>query len=109
MIYQQLRSTRVEAAQKKGEQVRDMWHKADWTKVRQNPESIKLPREDWLLRHDCERYVRRTWEAALEAFNGGKPLPREKLAAGPESDELAVVFPPSPVLTPKEESEKRLM
>ena len=83
--YQRLRYERVKEAQKKGEEVRDKWHKADWTKVRQNPAMIKLPREDWLLKHDCERFVRRLWSRASVE---GATLERRSLACGPESDEF---------------------
>ncbi|KAI5820119.1 hypothetical protein BZA77DRAFT_127223 [Pyronema omphalodes] len=102
--YQKLRYERVKEAQKKGEQVRDMWHKADWTKVRENPESIKLPREDWLMRHDCERYIRRQWNrASIEGY----VMKREWLACGPESDEFTYQdMPPTP---PAEDSLKRLL
>ena len=105
--YERLRYERVKEAQKGGAKVRDMWHKVDWTKVRQNPELIKLPRADWLMLHDCERSVRRLWRhASVE----GTPLKREWLAAGPESDETLYrpEFPPTPVLTPKEELDRRL-
>ena len=117
--YQRLRFERVKEAQKKGEQVRDMWHKADWAKVRKNPSIIKLPREDWLLQHDCERFVRRLWSLASVE---GTTLERKWLACGPESDEFeclerenpqqhhrqtatANVCPPTP---PAEEAHKRL-
>ncbi|KAF8535418.1 hypothetical protein BDD12DRAFT_912790 [Trichophaea hybrida] len=101
--YQRLRYERVKSAQKIGDQVRDMWHKADWSKVRKNPDSIKLPREDWLMRHDCERFVHRMWSrASVESTK----LNREWLACGPESDEfLQHGMPATP---PAEEIEKRL-
>jgi 2-polyprenyl-6-methoxyphenol hydroxylase-like FAD-dependent oxidoreductase len=103
--YQRLRSERVKEAQKKGEKVRDMWHKADWSKVRENPASIRLPREDWLLKHDCERFVRRMWARASDE---GIELKREWLACGPESDEIFTELPPTPMATPLEEFERRL-
>lgn len=109
--YQRLRYERVKEAQKKGAQVRDMWHKADWSKVRANPELIRLPREDWLLRHDCEKFIRRMWSRGSDE---GCELKREWLAAGPESDEFemlereAQIMPPTPVETPSEEFERRL-
>jgi len=82
--------------------VRDMWHKADWSKVRQNPDSIKLPREDWLMRHDCERFIYRMWSrASLE----GIKLNREWLACGPESDEFLQERPATP---PAEDIERIL-
>ncbi|KAF8248753.1 FAD/NAD(P)-binding domain-containing protein [Wilcoxina mikolae CBS 423.85] len=101
--YQRLRYERVKSAQKIGDRVRDMWHKADWSKVRQNPDSIKLPREDWLMRHDCEGFVHRMWSrASVESAK----LNREWLACGPESDEFSQHE--MPATPPAEEIEKRL-
>ncbi|KAJ5218385.1 uncharacterized protein N7498_000484 [Penicillium cinerascens] len=53
--YQDIRYERVRAVQKTGETTRDMWHKADWDKVAKDPESIQLPREDWIFRFDAEK------------------------------------------------------
>jgi 2-polyprenyl-6-methoxyphenol hydroxylase-like FAD-dependent oxidoreductase len=98
--YERLRYERVKAAQKKGEEVRDMWHKADWAKVRQNPSSIKLPREDWLLKHDCEKFVRRMWRRVLSESAGGPRIPLASLAANKESDEFDVEMALTPAATP---------
>lgn len=108
--YQRLRYERVKSAQKKGEEVRDMWHKADWSKVRQNPDLIKLPRPDWLLNHDCERFIRRLWPKAMRELTHGEAIEHKLLAAGPESYEFeqATEMPPTPATTPKEEVERRL-
>ncbi|CAZ86671.1 unnamed protein product [Tuber melanosporum] len=104
-IYERLRYDRVKSAQKKGEEVRDMWHKADWEKVRLNPGSIKMPREDWLLKHDCETFVRRMYRRALAEFDGGDKIAITSLAANRESDEFLIEMPPTPVATPKCEVE----
>ncbi|KAJ5117139.1 hypothetical protein N7448_004085 [Penicillium atrosanguineum] len=53
--YQDIRYERVRAVQKTGETTRDMWHKADWDEVSKDPESIQLPREDWIFRFDAEK------------------------------------------------------
>jgi 2-polyprenyl-6-methoxyphenol hydroxylase-like FAD-dependent oxidoreductase len=55
--YQEIRYDRVKAVQKMGETTRDMWHKADWDKVKKDPKSIELPREDWVLQFDAERHA----------------------------------------------------
>lgn len=34
-----------------------MWHKTDWNKVREDPNSIALPREDWIHFHDAETHA----------------------------------------------------
>ncbi|CUS13196.1 unnamed protein product [Tuber aestivum] len=91
------------SAQKKGVEVRDMWHKANWTQVRLNSGSIKLPREDWLLKHDCERFMPSMYRRALAELGGGDKIPITSLAASRESDEFLVEMPPTPVGTPKRE------
>lgn len=101
--YQRLRYERVKAAQATGEALREKWHKADWTKVRQNPESIRLPREDWLLKHDSEKFVRRLWTRVVAELAGGAEIPRTSLAAGRDTDEFDVEMPPTPIATPREE------
>jgi len=53
----------------------------EWSKVRRNPESIKLPQEERLLLHDCVQSVRRLLRLASE----GAELKWERLAAGPVS------------------------
>lgn len=42
------RYDRVRAVQKTGEMTRDMWHKTGWAKVKENPDSIGIPRDDWI-------------------------------------------------------------
>lgn len=108
--YQRLRYERVAEAQRKGGAVRDMWHRADWAKVRADPALIRLPREDWLLRHDCEKHIRRLWARASDPACA---LRHEWLAAGADSDEFAMLareaeLPPTPAETPAEEYERRL-
>lgn len=55
--YEKIRYERVRLTQKTGEQTRDMWHKADFDKLRENPEAIKLKREEWVLGHDAEKHA----------------------------------------------------
>ena len=69
-----------------------MWHKADWDKVAQNPESIQMyvasrvgdllvlkssltiarcherPREDWIHQHDAEKHAESVIAETLEKF-----------------------------------------
>lgn len=49
------RYDRVRKVQKIGEKTRDLWHKADWEKVAQNPESLAMPQEDWIFKFDAQR------------------------------------------------------
>lgn len=55
--YQDIRYERVKNVQKLGESTRDMWHKADWEKVKKDPKSIEFPREDWVFGFDAERHA----------------------------------------------------
>ena len=48
---------RVKAVQKTGETTRDMWHKTDWNKVREDPKTIAMPRDDWIHLHDAETHA----------------------------------------------------
>jgi hypothetical protein len=34
-----------------------MWHKADWDKVKENPESVQMPREDWIHFFDADKHT----------------------------------------------------
>jgi hypothetical protein len=60
------RYERVRAVQKTGETTRDMWHKADWDQVAKDPESIQLPREDWIFRFDAEKNAEERFGALVE-------------------------------------------
>lgn len=63
-----VRYDRVKAVQKTGESTRDMWHKADWDKVKANPESMQMPREDWILGHDAEVHAEDVFPAVFAKF-----------------------------------------
>jgi hypothetical protein len=60
------RYERVRAVQKTGETTRDMWHKADWDQVAKDPESIQLPREDWIFRFDAEKNAEERFGTLVE-------------------------------------------
>ncbi|KAJ4050306.1 hypothetical protein NW761_005097 [Fusarium oxysporum] len=66
--HQSLRYERVKAVQKTGESTRDLWHKTDWGKVKDNPSSIGFPREDWIHQFDAERYAEENFESALKTL-----------------------------------------
>ncbi len=63
--FEALRYNRVLAAQKTGEKVRDMWHNADWEKVKEDPESMRLPREEWVLNFDAEPFAEQNYDATV--------------------------------------------
>lgn len=56
-VHERIRYERVKAAQKTGETTRDMWHKTDWSKVKENPDIVQFPRIDWLMHHDAEKHA----------------------------------------------------
>jgi 2-polyprenyl-6-methoxyphenol hydroxylase-like FAD-dependent oxidoreductase len=64
--YERIRYPRVLATQKLGVTNRDAWHKADFDYVRKNPESVKLPRLDWVLNFDCEKHAYDVYQETLE-------------------------------------------
>ncbi|KAF2184137.1 salicylate hydroxylase [Zopfia rhizophila CBS 207.26] len=55
--YEKIRYGRVLATQKTGVTTRDAWHKADFDYVKKNPESVKLPREKWILDFDAQQHA----------------------------------------------------
>ncbi|KAH8722583.1 hypothetical protein GQ44DRAFT_622375 [Phaeosphaeriaceae sp. PMI808] len=64
--YQDIRYERVKAVQKTGETTRDMWHNADWEKVKKDPKSIQFPREDWIFKFDAEKHAEENGEEAIK-------------------------------------------
>lgn len=62
---QQHRYDRVRAVQKTGVSTREMWHKTDWEKVKKDPTTIALPREDWILEFDAEKHAEETYERVV--------------------------------------------
>jgi 2-polyprenyl-6-methoxyphenol hydroxylase-like FAD-dependent oxidoreductase len=64
--HERIRYDRVKAVQKTGETTRDMWHKTDWEKVKTDPESIQLPREDWVFHHDTEMHAEEVFDEARQ-------------------------------------------
>ncbi|KAI0456865.1 putative monooxygenase [Xylaria acuta] len=60
--FEAIRYERVRSAQKTGEQTRDIWHKADFTAAKNDPQSLRLRREAWLLNFDAETYAEAHYE-----------------------------------------------
>lgn len=58
----------MRAVQKTGESTRDLWHKTDWNKVKEDPESIGFPREEWIHQFDAEKYAEETYEDVRKAL-----------------------------------------
>ncbi|KAK5062718.1 hypothetical protein LTR84_004792 [Exophiala bonariae] len=82
--YQRIRYERVKAVQKTGETTRDMWHKADWDKVKEDPTSVQFPREDWIHNFDAEKNAEEEFEENFQHFqttvNGTRDIIYEDLA-----------------------------
>lgn len=49
-----------------------MWHKTDWTKVREDPTSIAMPREDWIHFHDAETHAEDVFDEIFKKYLGTK-------------------------------------
>lgn len=64
--YQEIRYDRVKAVQKTGETTRDMWHKADWDKVKEDPKTIEFPREDWIFLHDAQKHAEAAYDDVVK-------------------------------------------
>lgn len=64
------RYDRVKAVQKTGETTRDMWHKTDWNKVREDPKSIAMPRDDWIHFHDAEVHAETVFDEVFKRHSG---------------------------------------
>ncbi|KAF2438538.1 putative monooxygenase [Karstenula rhodostoma CBS 690.94] len=66
--YEKIRYPRVLATQRTGLTNRDAWHKADFDYVRKNPESVKLPRLDWVLNFNCEKHAYDVYQDTVESL-----------------------------------------
>ncbi|KAL2109655.1 hypothetical protein VUR80DRAFT_2149 [Thermomyces stellatus] len=73
--YQDLRYDRVRKVQKTGETTRDLWHKTDWAKVREDPKSIAFPRESWILDFDAEQYAEDNFAEVFKVHTEGPSPP----------------------------------
>jgi len=83
--FEALRYERVKAAQKTGEKTRDMWHNANWEKVKMDPESIKLERPAWLLNFDTEKYAEENYAATAALIKDRNAAREYNLRAASDS------------------------
>ncbi|KAI1163821.1 hypothetical protein F5B18DRAFT_651354 [Nemania serpens] len=67
--HEKIRYDRVRATQKTGESTRDMWHKTDWEKVKENPEIIQFPRQDWIFDFDTEKNAEEMYDEVVKALS----------------------------------------
>lgn len=47
-----------------------MWHKTDWAKVKEDPTSIAMPREDWIHFHDAENHAEDVFDEIFQKHLG---------------------------------------
>lgn len=73
-VYERIRYDRVRRVQKTGESNRDMWHKADWDAVKKDPSKVQLPREAWILQHDCRQFAEDNFDRVAEEIRQGRTL-----------------------------------
>ncbi|KAI0195515.1 hypothetical protein F4808DRAFT_464214 [Astrocystis sublimbata] len=69
--HEKIRYERVRATQKTGESTRDMWHKTDWAKVKENPEIIQFPRQDWIFEFDAEKDAEDMYDGVVKGLSEG--------------------------------------
>ncbi|KAI3326796.1 putative monooxygenase [Xylariaceae sp. AK1471] len=66
--FEAIRYGRVRSAQKTGEQTRDIWHKADFSAAKKDPQRLRLRREAWLLNFDAEPYAEEHYEETAKVL-----------------------------------------
>lgn len=64
--HERIRYDRVREAQKTGESTRDMWHKTDWDKVKEDPSVIQFPRLAWIFEHDAEKHAEAVYDEVAQ-------------------------------------------
>jgi 2-polyprenyl-6-methoxyphenol hydroxylase-like FAD-dependent oxidoreductase len=77
--YEKIRYPRVLATQRTGITNRDNWHKADFDYVKKNPESVRLPRHEWILNFDCAKHAYDIYNETVESLRkdpAWKPDPK---------------------------------
>lgn len=65
------RYDRASLCQKMGVETPDAWHKVDWSTVKKSPNSLQLPRPEWLFGHDPQQYAYGEFNTAAECVLTG--------------------------------------
>ncbi|ORY18117.1 salicylate hydroxylase [Clohesyomyces aquaticus] len=78
--YEKIRYERVHAVQQTGVTNRDNWHKADFDQVKKNPESVKLPRQPWILNFDCQQHAYDVYAETVKSLQAGSDVPQSRAA-----------------------------
>ena len=71
-VFERIRHKRVFKAQATGPKQRDAWHKADFLKIHETPEAVKLPWPQWILSFDAEAHVYNVYAETLEKLEAEK-------------------------------------
>ena len=66
--FEALRYNRVLGAQRTGVTTRDRWHQINLEKARADPDSMKLPREEWILNYDAEVYAEKHFDETMQVL-----------------------------------------
>lgn len=66
--FEKIRYERVHRAQQLGVTTREQWHKADWEKIRKDPNSLHIKREPWLLDFDAETDAYARYDDVVREF-----------------------------------------
>jgi 2-polyprenyl-6-methoxyphenol hydroxylase-like FAD-dependent oxidoreductase len=89
--YETIRYERVHRAQMTGVTTREQWHKADWNKIRKDPQSLHLKREAWLLNFDQEAHTYDIFDETVKKLNEKQTTQvtaveelKEKIEEGPK-------------------------
>lgn len=67
-VYEKIRYERVHKIQATGVSTREKWHKADWDLIWQDPTSLHLKREEWILKFDTEANAYSEYERARSSL-----------------------------------------
>ena len=49
----------------------EMWHKADFSNLKGNPETLKVKREGWILGHDAEAHAYNMYPEVVASLHAG--------------------------------------
>ncbi len=65
------RHARASLAQKMGLETREAWHKTDFDRVKDEPDTVSMPNPDWLFSHRPQNYAYEEFDLAAAAVETG--------------------------------------
>lgn len=85
-IYEKIRYERVHKIQATGVSTREKWHKADWDLIWQDPTSLHLKREEWILKFDTEDNAYKEYEKVRSSLGtSDQKRPSQNGTTAPQS------------------------